>query len=59
MDEERFPTVWSLICPRCGEVVAVEMPEEGVPGIGHCSAGHDLLTFEADTVGTLALGRTP
>ena len=61
MDEERFPTVWSLICPRCNEVVTVEMPEEGedVPGIGHCSAGHDLLTFEADTVGTLALGRTP
>jgi hypothetical protein len=61
MDEERFPTVWSLTCPRCHEVVTVEMPVYGedVPGIGRCSAGHDLLTFEADTVGTLALGRTP
>ena len=58
MDEERFPTVWSLTCPRCGEVVAVEMrfESEDVPAIGRCSAGHDLLTFEEDTVGTLAGG---
>jgi len=61
MYEERFPTVWSLTCPRCGEVVTVEMPLEGedVPGIGHCSGGHDLLTFDSDTVGTLAVARVP
>jgi len=61
MDEERFPTVWCLTCPCCGEVVDVDMPPEGedVPGIGHCSAGHDLLTFERDTIGVLAGGRRP
>jgi hypothetical protein len=61
MDEERFPTVWSLTCPRCGEVVTVEMPLEGerVPGIGRCRAGHDLLTFDGDTAGTLAVARVP
>ena len=58
MFEERFPAVWSLTCPRCGEVVTVEMPldRDDVPGIGRCSAGHDLLTFEGDTVGTLVGG---
>ena len=58
MDEERFPIVWSLTCPSCGEVVAVAMPfdSEDVPGIGRCSAGHDLLTFESDTAGTLVGG---
>ena len=61
MFEERFPTVWSLTCPQCGEVVTVDMPVEGedVPGIGRCPAGHDLLTFESDTVGKLAVARMP
>ncbi len=61
MHEEGFPTVWSLSCPRCGEVVTVDMPEGGedAPGIGRCSTGHDLLTFESDTVGTLAAARLP
>jgi hypothetical protein len=61
MDEQRFPTVWCLTCPCCGEVVHVELPLDGgdAPGIGRCSAGHDLLTFERDTVGTLAVGRVP
>ena len=59
MDEERFPTVWCLTCPCCGDVVTIEMPLEGedVPGVGRCAAGHDLLTFDRDTVGTLAVSR--
>ena len=58
MLEERFPAVWSLTCPSCGELVTVEMPMDGedLPGIGRCSAGHDLLTFESDTVGKLSDG---
>jgi hypothetical protein len=42
-------------------VVHVELPLDGgdAPGIGRCSAGHDLLTFERDTIGTLAVGRVP
>jgi hypothetical protein len=61
MDEERFPTIWSLTCPSCGEVVTVEMPHEGedIRGIGRCPAGHNLLTFESDTAGTLAVARVP
>ena len=61
MDEERFPTVWCLTCPCCGEVITFDMFPGGgeAPGIGRCSAGHDLLTFDRDTLGTLAVGRVP
>ena len=55
MLDVEVPTVASLTCPRCAEVVTVEMPLEGEAetGIGQCSAGHDLVTFESDTLGRL------
>lgn len=60
MLEDDVPTLWSLTCPRCGEMVAVEMPldHEAAPGVGRCSAGHELLTFDSDTLGRL-VGAAP
>lgn len=60
MSEEEIPTRWYLICPHCFEVVTVERPLdiEAAPVTPHCSAGHDLLTFERDTLGVL-VGATP
>jgi hypothetical protein len=54
MFESDAPTLGFLACPRCGEVVEVDMSlDSEASARGKCSAGHDLLTFESDTLGLL------
>ena len=55
MFEEKAPTVGSLTCPECGEVVPVEisLDLETAEGVCRCSEGHELFSFEADTLGRL------
>jgi hypothetical protein len=55
MIELEVSTIWSLACPECGELVtAPASPEAGSSApLPKCSAGHDLFSFDRDTLGTL------
>jgi hypothetical protein len=48
-------TIWSLTCPECGELVTAPATPDvgsGAP-LPKCSSGHELFTFDRDTLGTL------